>query len=817
MLASATILSALLLSSPNLDAVSFDPDAFLHVAIGDPMPKEFMVLDTREMVLKTRFAHEGGLYYFFEDPSAPAFNASMFVRDGRVTGTLLSRDSRVVAIDGLEPGFSTVTVHGAGAGNWCACGSQHGLPTVDCQKHGAKSHGSDGGDGGVAGNCDEDSQVDLLLVYTDTAIAATPGGESVLLEKLALATADMNLAFANSEIGLQIRVVGTHRLVGYFPPAQLAEQLDDMGLNRVPGLAQLRNETHADLVAMISRTEGTTGGIAYFIPPWNTDAHRFGFSVSGADILSLRVLTHEVGHNFGGGHRPQDGGGAIVSYGYAHSFTDNNGTFQGTALAYVGLPYPIFSTPLVNIGGVPAGIADERDNSRFFRETKIYVANYRCDEDIVCGLGGNCFTTSTSFSEPGCANATCCSTVCAVDATCCTLQWDASCVQLAVDLCSACGEPTAGSCVEVHASPSCADGLCCSKVCAADPLCCEAAWDASCVQRAVALCAPQCGDPGAENCFEAHASHSCRDANCCLTVCTLDPACCETTWDSGCASAASTLCGPACGSPAAGACEQPHAAPFCSDFLCCERVCANDPFCCTQTWDQACADYHPFLCAEQYCGSPLAGSCYFPSLTAYCNDATCCEAVCAVEPTCCEVAWDQACANIADTACPRCGGSQTGACNEVHAAPFCNIESCCQTVCSIDPTCCTDTWDQACVDLSPACALGCGAPIAGPCDAAHPGRFCNDAECCSLVCLAYDPNCCLTAWDANCAAIAIAQCGPNCRADLSDNGVVDAQDIALLLNAWGEDFKAVADQDFDGFVDAIDLSIILNSWGGTCQ
>ncbi|MFZ9880951.1 MAG: hypothetical protein ACO3QC_06075, partial [Phycisphaerales bacterium] len=116
MLASATILSALLLSSPNLDAVSFDPDAFLHVAIGDPMPKEFMVLDTREMVLKTRFAHEGGLYYFFEDPSAPAFNASMFVRDGRVTGTLLSRDSRVVASDGLEPGVSPGTVPGAGAG-----------------------------------------------------------------------------------------------------------------------------------------------------------------------------------------------------------------------------------------------------------------------------------------------------------------------------------------------------------------------------------------------------------------------------------------------------------------------------------------------------------------------------------------------------------------------------------------------------------------------------------------------------------------------------------------------------------------------------
>ena len=44
------------------------------------------------------------------------------------------------------------------------------------------------------------------------------------------------------------------------------------------------------------------------------------------------------------------------------------------------------------------------------------------------------------------------------------------------------------------------------------------------------------------------------------------------------------------------------------------------------------------------CGGPDAGSCFQDNGTPYCDDANCCEAVCACDPFCCENQWDSLCA-----------------------------------------------------------------------------------------------------------------------------------------------------------------------------
>jgi alpha-tubulin suppressor-like RCC1 family protein len=54
------------------------------------------------------------------------------------------------------------------------------------------------------------------------------------------------------------------------------------------------------------------------------------------------------------------------------------------------------------------------------------------------------------------------------------------------------------SCVEAHAEPGCADATCCAQVCAINPLCCDfgTGWDASCVEQALNTCYPySCGEP----------------------------------------------------------------------------------------------------------------------------------------------------------------------------------------------------------------------------------------------------------------------------------------------------------------------------------
>lgn len=53
-----------------------------------------------------------------------------------------------------------------------------------------------------------------------------------------------------------------------------------------------------------------------------------------------------------------------------------------------------------------------------------------------------------------------------------------------------CGNSAGGSCFEVHETAACADAACCSTVCALDPFCCETEWDFICRQLAVDQCNP---------------------------------------------------------------------------------------------------------------------------------------------------------------------------------------------------------------------------------------------------------------------------------------------------------------------------------------
>lgn len=55
----------------------------------------------------------------------------------------------------------------------------------------------------------------------------------------------------------------------------------------------------------------------------------------------------------------------------------------------------------------------------------------------------------------------------------------------------------------------------------------------------------------------------------------------------------------------------------------------------------------------------------------------------------------------------------------------------------------------------------------------------------------------------------------HCFADLTENGAVDADDLAVLLGAWGPcgPFLCPADLDFDGDVGPGDLALLLGAWG----
>jgi hypothetical protein len=58
---------------------------------------------------------------------------------------------------------------------------------------------------------------------------------------------------------------------------------------------------------------------------------------------------------------------------------------------------------------------------------------------------------------------------------------------------------------------------------------------------------------------------------------------------------------PTCGEAAAGSCFTPHGAPNCDSASCCAAVCAVDPYCCEVLWDNICVQE-----AYQYCAPPPA-------------------------------------------------------------------------------------------------------------------------------------------------------------------------------------------------------------------
>lgn len=66
-------------------------------------------------------------------------------------------------------------------------------------------------------------------------------------------------------------------------------------------------------------------------------------------------------------------------------------------------------------------------------------------------------------------------------------------------------------------------------------------------------------------------------------------------------------------------------------------------------------------------------------------------------------------ANRACSAGPpvECGDAVTGPCDQARTTPFCSSQVCCTSVCALDSTCCTLAWDADCVALAAVqCAAG---------------------------------------------------------------------------------------------------------------
>ncbi len=355
-------------------------------------------------------------------------------------------------------------------------------------------------------------------------------------------------------------------------------------------------------------------------------------------------------------------------------------------------------------------------------------------------------------------------------------------------------ESATGSCFVAHDSPGCDLEECCQLICnEVDPFCCNKQWDGVCVNSAEEFCDTSMTCPGTADCYEAHASPSCVNEECCADVCDEMPTCCQLEWTQECADLAFEEC--PCGAPDSGDCFAVNETPGCEELECCSRVCGMDGFCCYAGWEETCV-----IEASQFCGVPA------------------CELQCPPDAT---------------LEAEVCGQEINAGCNADNPhdpknpafTPIGCGETFCGTIFASGPR---DTdWYEITVAEPTALTWSAATEfpaaliiVEGNCDT----RFGAVAEAFTSNCAPAEVTACVqpgTYYLFLSSAIeernlrAGIPC-PSCAEDLNGDGVVGTFDLAFLLGNWGpcppfEDCPP--DFTEDDVVGPLDLAILLGAWG----
>lgn len=97
---------------------------------------------------------------------------------------------------------------------------------------------------------------------------------------------------------------------------------------------------------------------------------------------------------------------------------------------------------------------------------------------------------------------------------------------------------TGATCCEAMLGPGCGEPELEACVCEADPFCCEEQWDETCVDIAMfGACIGGClppEPPAPDDCCVDNEGPGCLDAEIAACVCAQDPYCCSYTWDDVC-------------------------------------------------------------------------------------------------------------------------------------------------------------------------------------------------------------------------------------------------------------------------------------------
>jgi hypothetical protein len=183
--------------------------------------------------------------------------------------------------------------------------------------------------------------IDVMVVYSQYAKSANGGTTTAMQNRVNLAIAESNQAYANSGIDLILNLVHLHEDTSGFTvdqdnPSSMSPALSALRSStdgQIDYVHQMRIDVGADMVALI--TAGAGCGIAYLCgnSPTALPAASCTFSVTRWDCATgYYSFSHELGHNMGVTH---DKGttNTCTSSDYRYGFRDPNANYR-SILAY---------------------------------------------------------------------------------------------------------------------------------------------------------------------------------------------------------------------------------------------------------------------------------------------------------------------------------------------------------------------------------------------------------------------------------------------------------------------------------------------------
>jgi hypothetical protein len=268
-----------------------------------------------------------------------------------------------------------------------------------------------GAKAGAVAAADDGTLIDVMVLYSPATRAAA-GGQAAIENQIDLAVASTNQAYANGGLVQRIRLVHSQE-IAYAEPSTpaLDATLDAItdGVAPFQGVAALRSQYGADLVAMWVENGGPWCGIGWLMTSVSTSFAPNGFHVGVRDCeVSYDTMAHEMGHNMGLEHdlyvSPQST--HPTAQPYAHGFVSTAGRFR-TIMAYGNQCTDAgfncqrinqFSSPSYQLSGYPIGNATTADAGRMLNLTRTTVANFRASVPTVAtmSLASTAYTVAES-------------------------------------------------------------------------------------------------------------------------------------------------------------------------------------------------------------------------------------------------------------------------------------------------------------------------------------------------------------------------------------------------------------------------------------